>query len=165
MEFKKRIPIVFLILLGCIICDQATKSIAKRIIPQYEIIHLMNDTLRFQHAENPGAFLSFGAGISEPVRYVVFTLLVGIFLAGLLIFLLTSRQLTRNQVIALSVILGGGFGNLIDRIFNHGHVFDFVNLGIGWLRTGVFNVADMAITFGVLWFLFLSIRNRERTPQ
>jgi signal peptidase II len=41
-------------------------------------------------------------------------------------------------------------------------VFDFMNVGLGRLRTGVFNVADMSITFGVLWFLYLAFRDRDK---
>ncbi len=56
-------------------------------------------------------------------------------------------------LIPLSMILAGGFANLWDRILNGGVVIDFMNMGIGSLRTGVFNVADVFITFGVLVFL------------
>jgi signal peptidase II len=52
--------------------------------------------------------------------------------------------------IALSLLAGGGIGNLIDRIANDGAVTDFVRIGIGPLRTGIFNLADVAIVVGVL---------------
>ena len=123
MELKKRVLIIFFILLACIVCDRITKNIAKQNLPQYKVIHLLYDTVRLQYAENTGAFLSLGSNISEPVRYVVFTLLVGIFLACLLTYLLISKQLTRLQVMAMSLVLGGGCGNLIDRIANDGRVF------------------------------------------
>jgi signal peptidase II len=161
MEFKKRILILFLILLAIIVCDRITKNIAKQNLPQHEIIRLFHDTVRLQYAENTGAFLSLGSRISEPARYIIFTLLVGIFLGSLFIYILISKQLTRLQIAAMSIVLGGGCGNLIDRIANEGRVFDFMNVGIGPLRTGIFNVADMSITFGVLWFLFLIIKNRH----
>ena len=161
MELKKRVLVIFLILLACIVCDQITKNIARQNLPQYEIFRFLHDTVRLQYAENTGAFLSLGSNVSEPVRYIVFTVLVSIFLACLLIYLLVSKQLTRLQIMAMSLVLGGGCGNLIDRIANEGRVFDFMNVGIGHLRTGIFNLADMAITFGVLWFLILIIKNRK----
>lgn len=161
MEFKKRILTLFLILLAIIVCDRITKNIAKQNLPQHETIRLLHDTVRLQYAENTGAFLSLGSRISEPARYIVFTLLVGIFLGCLFIYILISKHLTRLQIVAMSIVLGGGCGNLIDRIANEGRVFDFMNVGIGPLRTGIFNVADMSITFGVLWFLFLIIKNRH----
>lgn len=165
MEFKKRALIIFLILFACIACDRITKIIAKRNLPQYETIRLLKDTVHLQYAENTGAFLSLGSNISEPTRYIVFTLLVGIFLACLLIYLLMSKQLPRLQIAAMSLVLGGGCGNLIDRISHEGRVFDFMNVGIGPLRTGIFNVADMSITFGVLWFLFLAIKSHRKTEH
>ena len=64
-------------------------------------------------------------------------------------------------LVALALILAGGIGNLIDRISNNGLVTDFINVGIGPLRTGVFNVADMAVLFGVLALGYLSIYTHE----
>jgi signal peptidase II len=165
MEFKKRVLVIAGILLACIVCDRITKAVAKQNLEPFETIRFLYDTIRLQYAENTGAFLGLGSNISEPVRYIVFTLLVGIFLACLLAYMLVSTQLTRLQVMAMSLVLGGGCGNLIDRIANEGRVFDFMNVGIGPLRTGIFNVADMSITYGVLWFLFLAIKNRHKTEH
>ena len=162
MKLKNRIIITALIMLACIGCDRMTKNIAKENLPRHEIISMLNDTIRLQYAENTGAFLSFGADIPPRLRYFVFTILVGIFLCGLLVFQLASHQMTSAQVTAMACVLGGGFGNLIDRIVHQGRVFDFLNIGIGSLRTGVFNFADMSITFGVLWFLFLTVKYRNR---
>ena len=63
-------------------------------------------------------------------------------------------------VLALSV--AGGVSNLIDRVAAGGLVMDFLNLGIGRLRTGIFNVADMALTFGVIWILLAGIFEGRR---
>ena len=60
-------------------------------------------------------------------------------------------------VMGLILAVGGGMGNLIDRIA-HGAVVDFVSLGIGPLRTGIFNLADVAITIGLLLFLAAGAR-------
>jgi len=62
----------------------------------------------------------------------------------------------------LMLIVGGGLGNLIDRLFFGGKVTDFVSMGIGPLRTGIFNVADVAIMFGSLgMFLLMMLPERE----
>ncbi|MFA7061088.1 MAG: signal peptidase II [Pedobacter sp.] len=111
-----------------------------------------------RNAENPGAFLSLGAGSPESIRFWVFTLIVGLILAGLLVYLLTSKNNSRARIISLSLVLGGGIGNLIDRVFNEGRVIDFMNIGIGSLRSGVFNVADIAISCGVVWLCVNSLR-------
>ena len=68
------------------------------------------------------------------------------------------------HVIALSFMIGGGAGNLIDRIFNHGAVIDFLNLGVGTLRTGVFNAADMEIVAGITLLLLQSLLPKNHLP-
>ena len=159
MKPIKRTAIILFILLSCVGCDQATKTIARQNLPKSKVISLLNDTFRLQYIENSGAFLSLGANIPEKMRYWIVTFMVGVSPSGLLVYLLMTKNLTKHQAIALSLVMGGGFGNLIDRIYNQGRVVDFMNLGIGSLRTGVFNVADIAITFGVIWFLFISVKS------
>jgi signal peptidase II len=64
--------------------------------------------------------------------------------------------------IGLCLLTGGGLGNLIDRISNNGAVTDFLRLGIGPLRTGIFNLADVAIVSGVLMLLWWSVGEGKR---
>jgi len=63
-----------------------------------------------------------------------------------------KRHCPPTQRLALGLLWAGGVSNLVDRVL-HGSVVDFMNIGVGWLRTGIFNVADMAITIGVLLIL------------
>jgi len=159
MKTIKRTTVILFVLFTCAGCDQVTKTIARQSLTGTEPIQLFNDVFRLQYAENPGAFLSLGANVPENMRYWLLTILTGVFLVALLTYLIKSRNINKRNTIALSAILGGGFGNLIDRIFNDGRVIDFLNLGIGPFRTGIFNVADIAITLGVFWIAILSITN------
>ncbi len=161
MKTVKRTAIILIILLSCVGCDQATKTIARQSLAKAEPIRLFHDTVRLQYAENPGAFLSLGAKIPEHLRFWVFTFLVAAFLIGMSIYLIRSKKIDILHTVALALIVGGGFGNLIDRVVNEGRVVDFMNLGIGALRTGIFNVADIAISLGVVWLLTLSLTKRE----
>lgn len=111
-----------------------------------------NDIFRIEYAENPGAFLSLLAGMPEAVRFWVLVVLNGIVLLGVAVWLLSSRRVTLLLFVPFSLFVAGGIGNLIDRI-RFGVVIDFFNLGLGDLRTGIFNVADMAITAGFLMML------------
>lgn len=165
MKITKRATIIFLVLISCIGCDQVTKNIAKHSLPKFETISFLNDTLRFQYAENQGAFLSLGANIPENIRYLVLTCLVAGFLLLLLTYLIKTKRIKNSTTAALSFILAGGTGNLIDRIFNEGRVIDFMNIGIGPIRTGIFNIADIAVTIGTIWFIFLSIRHRNKNEK
>ena len=165
MKIIKKTTTILFVLFSCVGCDQATKSLARQNLAGIEPISMFNDMFRFQYAENPGAFLSFGANIPEHMRYAIFTLLIGVFLLGLLVHLIKSKKIHGPDIIALSLVLGGGCGNLIDRIFNDGRVVDFLNVGIGSLRTGIFNVADIAITFGVIWLALLAMTKRNHSDQ
>jgi len=162
MKSIQRTAIILFILLMCVCCDQATKTFAKQNLPKSEVISFFSDTIRLQYAENSGAFLSLGANIPEKIRHWIFMFWVGVFLSEMLIYLLIQKHLTKNQIIALSLVNGGGIGNLIDRIFNQCRVVDFMNLGFGSLRTGIFNVADVAITSGVIWFLFILVKSGDK---
>lgn len=157
MRKLPRTILVLLLTLTCVGCDQATKFVAKRYLQPDAIISLAGDALRLQYAENSGAFLSLGSSLPDPWRHLVFTVLVGIFLLGLLAYTLFSGELAPFTIACLSFICAGGLSNLIDRIAYDGRVVDFLNMGIGPLRTGIFNIADMAITFGALFMLVENI--------
>lgn len=164
MKPAERTLLIALVLFSCVGCDQVTKNIARQGLRNSEPIAFLNNIFRLQYAENPGAFLSLGAGSSENIRFWVFTLIVGVFLAGMLVYLLASPSNSKAKIISLSLVLGGGVANLIDRIFNEGRVIDFMNIGIGSLRTGVFNVADIAISFGVAWLFAISFNASKKKP-
>jgi signal peptidase II len=161
MKLIKRIFLIAPVLLSSVGCDQITKNFARRGLANSEPIVFLNNVFRLQYAENPGAFLNLGAGSSENLRFWVFTLVVGLFLAVMLIYLLISPNNSKAKIVSFSLVLGGGVGNLIDRVFNEGRVIDFMNIGIGSLRTGVFNVADVAISCGVVWLFALTFATSQ----
>jgi signal peptidase II len=152
---------ILLITGACVGCDQATKLAAKTYLRPDGFFSFAADTLRLQYAENSGAFLSLGATLPEPWRHLLLTVMVGILLLGLLAYLILSRELTPLGRSCLAFICAGGMSNLVDRIAYDGRVVDFLNMGIGPLRTGIFNVADMAITFGALFMAFDSLRQKK----
>ncbi len=81
-------------------------------------------------------------------------------LVALIVSVATGNVRRRSDVVASLMIIGGGIGNLIDRIMRDGRVTDFIYLEAGPLHTGIFNVADMAITIGVMWLLVSSLLPR-----
>ena len=162
MNRSSNTVLVLQIILACIVVDHATKWLAKKYLAPDGFISFAGDTFRFQYAENTGAFLSFGSSLPEPWRHILLTILVGFFLMGLLAYLIFSRTLPWHYTASLSLVCGGGLSNLIDRLAYDGRVVDFLNTGIGSVRTGIFNVADMAITAGVILLLADSLR---KTPE
>ena len=145
----RRLIILSLTLILCVGCDQTTKYTVRELLPPDATVSLVNDAIRFQYTENKGAFMSVGASLSDGTRFWVFTVSVCLVLAMLFLYLVSSKTLALPPVIAISLILGGGVSNLIDRFVHKGVVIDYLNIGIGSLRTGTFNVADVAIFAGV----------------
>jgi signal peptidase II len=144
----------------CVACDQATKVIASQILESGPIEYF-GGFVQFRLVHNPGAFLSLGAQLPEGVRDFLFQGVVPLLLAVAVIVLMRSMAPTRTAIVGASLILGGGLGNFIDRTLHEGGVVDFVSIGFSGLRTGVFNVADVAIIGGVLMVLW----EQHRTPE
>ena len=141
--------LLVLLMVACVGCDQATKEIATRTLSGEPPVSLLFDTIRLQYAENTGAFLGMGGQMSAGARFWLLTVINGLMIAGVLGYLAwRGRGLGGLQLTALGLIAAGGVGNLIDRVAHDGRVTDFLNLGVGPVRTGIFNVADVAIMAG-----------------
>ena len=160
-----RLPAIAALLFTTLACDQATKMVARRVLANTPASEYLGGMLRIQFAENTGAFLSLGSAMDEHSRFLMFTAGVGVFLVGATYVLLRKSQMDRRTTAGLTLLVAGGLGNLIDRLI-YGYVTDFLNVGIGQLRTGIFNVADMAIVLGVILLFFADSGKksaRERT--
>lgn len=153
-----RTCLICLLLFATVGCDQVTKLVVRDSLPLTGPISYLNDSIRLQYARNPGAFLSLGAGLPENARFWIFNIAVTIFLIALALSLFSKKQTRTITLIGLSLVLGGGIGNLIDRFF-FGSVTDFLVLGVGQLRTGIFNFADLAVVMGIL-LIALPIKNK-----
>ena len=145
-------PILTLIL-AVIALDQWTKSLVRAHLQAPRVY--AGGLLTLVFTQNEGAFLSLGANLSPAARTVIFTFDVGIAVA-IALWILIKRRVHGIDAIAVALIAAGGIGNLIDRVMFHGRVTDFIYLAAGPVHTGVFNVADMAITSGVIWLVISS---------
>jgi len=162
---KIKALLVLLVCLPLIGCDRYTKQQAVILLKGQEPVSFLNGFFTLTYHENTGAMLSLGAYLPENVRFIIFTLLVGLVLVGGLIYLLVKPMNKYSFTLGL-LILSGGFGNLYDRTFNNGRVVDFMLLQAGSLKTGVFNVADIAIMVGLFGFIFVSSKwGKQLTNQ
>ncbi len=161
MKFGK-LAIMLFVVTTSIGCDQATKVLARRHLEGRETMSYLGDTFRLTYVENHGAFLGLGSSLPEGVRTALFVVLVSAFLIGLGVWTFRTKNLSKLALYASALTIGGGIGNLIDRIVFNGGVTDFMNMGIGGLRTGIFNVADVWIMVGVgLFVLAPEFRNKD----
>lgn len=140
-------------------CDRVTKHFAVTTLAGTPTQSFMADTFRLDYHENPGAFLGVGSTWHPEMR-------AGFFLIGNGVFLLATAAVatrfkwSRLAAIGLALFFAGGASNLIDRMA-FGSVIDFLNVGLGQFRTGVFNVADVAIMAGVALLLFEGYRSER----
>lgn len=133
-------------------CDRITKHVAVNTLAGNPSRSFLADTLRLEYAENAGAFMSLGAEWPARTRVAVFGI-GNAFLLSVLVTVAIRRRWPRSALVGVALFAAGGASNLFDRIL-YGNVIDFMNVGIGPLRTGIFNVADMAVLLGatiVLW--------------
>jgi signal peptidase II len=157
MNTFRRGLLLFLLLAATAGCDRVTKHLAVTTLAGYPDHSYLADTVRLQYHENPGAFLGLGASWSPLVRSLVFQVGNGIFLIGVVIAA-SRRRWSKIGTAGLILFLAGSLSNLVDRVAM-GSVIDFLNIGIGPVRTGIFNVADMAILAGAGCLLWESLRN------
>ena len=163
MKYFKRFLLIAVIIASCFILDQGTKLLAKKHLAGQPTQSFLFDTFRLSYAENPGAFLSLGADLSDTVSFWLFIVLPAVFLAVLIGYLIVAEKVYWIERITLAMIVGGGLANLYDRIFRHRNVIDFLNFGIGPVfRTGVLNIADMYVTFGFIFLLVSSLLGRDK---
>ena len=104
--------------------------------------------------------LGFGENFPPIIKIVLLQGLPFLVLLILLYRTLNKTNLNKWIILAFAFVIGGGIGNLIDRIA-YGSVTDFFQIRLGIFRTGIFNMADVAVTFGVLLILALSLKHKK----
>ena len=128
-------------------CDRATKHIAATTLVGAASQSYLADTVRLEYVENTGGFLSFGSDLPLAVRTGLFTVGTGLALLATVVGAMLFR-FNGWPLLGLTLFVAGGASNWLDRVVR-GSVIDFINVGFGPLRTGIFNVADVAIMLGV----------------
>lgn len=162
MKKKKNQIILTIVTLLCnIFLDRITKLLAIEYLEGKETISFFYNTVMLKYIENTGAFLSIGSNWPDSLKYIILILIpISVCLYGLYY---CAYKLENNKLIVIIVsIVGGGLSNLIDRIVYNFHVVDFINFGLGSLRTGILNVADMSVTFGILFLVIYTLKEKKR---
>jgi signal peptidase II len=139
-------------------CDRVTKHVAVTTLFEAPRQSFLADTFRLEYAENTGGFLSLGADWPPDVRTAVFEIGNGLLLVALGAIAVRWRWPMR-ALFGLALFVAGGASNLLDRIA-YGAVIDFMNMGIGPVRTGIFNIADVAIMLGAALLILEGVQSR-----
>lgn len=146
-----------------IACDRVTKQVAASTLAGLPGCSYLADTIRLQYAENTGGFLELGAGLPPFARTCLFTVATGLLLLGT-IALARHFRLRGWPLAGVGLFVAGGASNWLDRLV-HGRVVDFLNVGVGPLRTGIFNVADVAILCGACIVVLTELGGGRRAPS
>jgi len=151
---------LFLIPVLVVLLDQISKILVKNHWLNndlmYSKINVLGDFFRIIFIENPG--IAFGLDTSDYHIYVTILTIIAVLFLSIYLYSLIKKN--SYEKLSMSLILGGALGNLIDRIlvfipqFNYRGVIDFIDIGIGHYRWYTFNIADAAITLGLIIFLY-----------
>jgi len=150
MERKWSRVIFILILIGAnIVFDQVSKSLVRQHVKENEIIQIIGSHFVLTRCENSGAFLSSGEDMHSVTKSIIIKVIPAIGLALALLYVLLINDLTFVKYVGFSFVIGGGVGNLFDRL-NYGSVTDFLHIDFLMFKMGIFNLADVSILIGII---------------
>jgi signal peptidase II len=144
--------------LGVVVLDQLSKAL---VVQQFVLNHSQPMTSFFNlvRVHNTGAAFSFLAGASGWQRW--FFVVLGAAASGFIVWMLKKHPTQKLFCFAVSMIMGGAIGNVVDRLL-HGHVVDFIQLHYGGWYFPAFNLADSAITLGAVCLILDEILRVRR---
>lgn len=160
MKKAKLITIILIVILS-IGLDQVSKKIVRNTIAYHENIEVAGKYFTLTKVENTGAFLSLGNELPKFFYYLLMVVLPILVIGYAVHYLLSKKEVSKALEIGISLVVGGGLGNIIDRIL-YGSVTDFMYMDFIIFHTGVFNIADMCVMAAMGFLLFdMYIRNKE----
>lgn len=158
---KRNLFIVVLIVFNIAI-DQVTKVAVRSTIQIREIIEIIGDKFILTNVYNEGAFLGMGSDMNPTLKLIFLLILPTLVLGYVIYYIVKTKELDRLSLIAFCCIAGGGIANVFDRIM-YGKVTDFFFIDLGGIfRTGIFNVADVSVTTGMIMLLLGGILTQEK---
>ncbi|MCL2206036.1 MAG: signal peptidase II [Treponema sp.] len=168
----KALFLPFLLTAFVVILDQATKAFVVRHWPRpgtFITDVFGNDFLILFHVRNPAIAFSIGYGLPQPWRLILFIVVPIIVLIVLVWYYFHTQEFSRLQRWAIAGIIGGGIGNIGDRIFRPEGVVDFISVrffGIfGMERWPTFNVADSAVVVSCLILLVTMLKPQKQVLE
>lgn len=147
----------YTIALAVIALDQAVKAWVRAALPVGQTVPLIPGVFQFTHAQNKGMAFSLLEGKIGLLVLAALLVSAGIIVAQVR----TGRTMPRLAGVALALPLGGAIGNLIDRVWQ-GYVTDFLDFRL--INFPIFNVADSAITIGILLLIFRTLTTSDTPP-
>ena len=157
---KKNIYLIILILFNIGIDQYSKKIVREEIIPGSQT-EILGKLVQLMNVENSGAFLGMGSESNPTVKLIFLLILPIIVILSVLYYLFTNKSIDKLTSVGLSCIVGGGLANLYDR-FIYGSVTDFLFMDFGIAKTGIFNLADLSVTTGMILILLSTFKEKVK---
>lgn len=127
-----------------------------------EVIEIIGDKFILTNVYNTGAFLGMGSDMNPTLKVIFLAILPTLVLGYVIYYIVKTKELDRLSLIAFCCIIGGGIANVFDRIA-YGKVTDFFFIDLGGVfKTGIFNVADLSVTTGMIMLLVGGFLHRNK---
>ena len=157
---KNRNTSITILIAISIVLDQLSKILIRNNVDQYSEVKLIGEYFILTNVENSGAFLGMGSDFSPFIKTIFLLILPVIVLICIIVYVYRDKQIDKISLIGFCLIIGGGMGNIFDRII-YGSVTDFLFIDLGGIfKTGIFNIADLSVTTGMILILLMSFRSK-----
>lgn len=161
MKLSRSAFIIVLIIVN-ITLDQISKALVRTYVVAKSQTQIIGNYFTLHNVENEGAFLGLGSDLNPIVKIIVLLILPVIVLGFVMRYLFKEKNMDKLSLIGFTFILGGGVANVFDRII-YGSVTDFFHIDLGGVfRTGIFNIADLSVTSGMILILWASFLHRKK---
>ena len=157
---KSRYLLITILVFLSITFDQISKIWVRNNFESYSEKSIIGDVFTLIKVENTGAFLGMGSELSEIPRILLLIILPVVVLISITLYTYIDKTLDKLSIIGFSLIIGGGIANIFDRIV-FGSVTDFLYINLGGIfKTGIFNIADLSVTTGMILILISSFKRK-----
>ena len=165
MKLSRRSLFIILTIVLTIAVDQISKIIVRTYVVPSERSNIIGKYFTLHNVENAGAFLGMGSDLSPLLKLILLLILPIVVLSFVTYHIFKDQSLDKVSVFAFASIIGGGIANVFDRVV-YGSVTDFFHIDLGGVfRTGIFNMADLSVTTGMILLLMVSFKKKKELPN
>lgn len=162
MKFTKRNIFIFTTIIITIIADQVSKYLVVKHVKMGSFTPIIGDFFQLLHVKNQGAFLGMGSNLNETFRVLLLLILPLIVLGFVLRHIFKDKTLDNWSLFGFASIIGGGIANVYDR-YAYGEVTDFLFMKLtDTIRTGVFNLADLSVSTGMVILVIIMLKSKNK---
>jgi len=165
MKLSRRSFFIILTIVLTIAVDQISKIIVRTYVVPSERSNIIGTYFTLHNVENVGAFLGMGSDLSPLLKLILLLILPIVVLSFVTYHIFKDKSLDTLSVFAFASIIGGGIANVFDRVV-YGSVTDFFHIDLGGVfRTGIFNMADLSVTTGMILLLLVSFKKKKEATN